>query len=266
MATGGLKANDNHQHLRPGRLEGKRIIITGAVDNIGKGAVRLFLDEGARVVIGDIDELRGRAVAAEFGADTHFLRVDLASEDEIRSFIEAGVAWLGGLDVLCQNAGIQAAGKVTEFSTEQWDRIFAINVRAQFLGAKYAVPHLRRSGKGSIVNMASIAGLKGGAGLSAYSASKGACVMLTNSLARELGRDNIRVNAICPGWVDTPFNSPAIANMGGRDVQEAAIKAGVPLGRQSTPAEIAPLYVYLASDESSFMTGQALLIDGGVHN
>jgi dihydroanticapsin dehydrogenase len=249
----------------PGRLQDKRIIITGAVDNIGRAAARLFVKEGARVVIGDINEQAGHATVAELGEATHFLPVDLAEEENIRGFIEDGVAWLGGLDALCQNAGLQDAGVVTDFDVARWDRLFAVNVRAQFLGAKYAVPHLRRAGKGSIVNMASIAGKRGGAGLTAYSASKGASVTFTNALAKELARDNIRVNAICPGWVDTPFNAPAIGFLGGPGAHARAVR-GVPLGRQAKPDEIAPLYVYLASDESSFMTGQAILIDGGVHN
>jgi NAD(P)-dependent dehydrogenase (short-subunit alcohol dehydrogenase family) len=248
-----------------GRLEGKRIIITGAVDNIGKEAARAFVREGARVVIGDINDAAGRATAAELGPATTFIHVDVTDEGSIRDLIDFGVAWLGGLDALCQNAGVQDSGAVTDFDVARWDRVFAVNIRAQFLGAKYAVPHLRKSGKGAIVNMASIAGKRGGAGLTAYSASKGASVAFTNALAKELARDSIRVNAICPGWVDTPFNDPAISFLGGKEAH-ARVVAGVPLGRQAKPAEIAPLYVYLASDESSFMTGQAILIDGGVHN
>ena len=173
---------------------------------------------------------------------------------------------LGGLDVLCQNAGVQIAGLVSEFSVEKWDAMFAVNARAQFLGAKYAIPHLRQAGGGSIVNMASGAGVRGAPGLVGYSASKGASVLFGNAMARELGAENIRVNTICPGWVDTAFNNPAIERMGGHGVQAELIKREVPLQRQAHPSEIAPLYVYLASDESSFMTGQALIIDGGVHN
>jgi dihydroanticapsin dehydrogenase len=248
------------------RLKGKRIIITGAADNIGKEAARLFVAEGARVVIGDIDSGKGEATAAELGPAAHFLRVDLGRDADIQSFIEVGVSWLGGLDVLAQNAGVQIAGAIEDATIDEWDRMFAINVRAQFIAAKHAVPHLKRAGKGTIVNMASAAGIRGDARLSGYSASTGASGLLGNALAFELGPFNIRVNTICPGWVDTPFNNPAIERMGGRAAQAALIKREVPLGRQAVPAEIAPLFVYLASDESSFMTGQAIIIDGGVRN
>jgi dihydroanticapsin dehydrogenase len=248
-----------------GRLQGKRAIFTGAVNNIGKEAARMFVAEGARVAIGDIDDAGGSRTAQELGPAVAYFHVDVADESGIRDFVAKAVGWLGGLDILCQNAGLQDSGGVVDFDVARWDRLFAVNIRGQFLGAKYAVPHLRAAGKGAIVNMASIAGKRGGAGLTGYCASKGASVAFTNALAKELAKDNIRVNAICPGWVDTPFNDPAISYMGGKEAH-ARVVAAVPLGRQAQPAEIAPLYVYLASDESSFMTGQAILIDGGVHN
>lgn len=249
-----------------GRLDKKRIIITGGVNNIGKEAVRHFVAEGAKVVIGDINEAAGRAAVAELGPSTHFVKVDVTDEASVRQLIESAVAWLGGLDVLCQNAGLQHSGAVTEFDAKRWDAIFAVNSRAHFFGAKYAIPHLRKSGKGSIINTASLAGKRGGPGLTAYSASKGAVIAFGTALAMELAGDNIRVNTICPGWVDTPFNQPAIDFMGGRAEQDNVVKRIVPLGRQAVPSEIAPLFVYLASDESSYMTAQALTIDGGVYN
>jgi NAD(P)-dependent dehydrogenase (short-subunit alcohol dehydrogenase family) len=248
------------------RLRGKRIIITGAVNNIGREAAQQFVNEGARVVVADIDVAAGHRTVEELGAGAHFIKADVTKEDEVRDLIERGVAWLGGLDVLVQNAGLQHSGFVTDFDASKWDALFAVNARGHFFGAKYAIPHLRKSGKGSIINTSSLAGKRGGPGLTAYSASKGAVIAFSTALAMELAKDNIRVNTICPGWVDTPFNQPAINLMGGRTSQEAVVKSIVPLGRQAIPSEIAPLFVYLASDESSYMTAQAITIDGGVHN
>lgn len=248
------------------RLAGKRIILTGGVNNIGLEAVRAFLNEGAKVVVGDINEARGEQISAELGENMHFVTVDVTSENSVASFIEKGVDWLGGLDGLCQNAGLQRSGAVTEFDAGDWDALFAVNSRAHFFGAKHAVPHLRKAGKGSIVNTASLAGQRGGAGMTAYSASKGSVIAFGTALAMELAPDNIRVNTICPGWVDTAFNQPAIDFMGGRSKQNDVVKAIVPLGRQGVPEEMAPLFVYLVSDESAYMTAQAITIDGGVYN
>jgi dihydroanticapsin dehydrogenase len=140
-----------------------------------------------------------------------------------------------------------------------------VNPRSCFLGAKYGLPFLVQRGGGVIVNVASLAGLKGGPGMTAYSASKGAIIAFTKALAAELAPANIRVNAMCPGWIDTPFNQPAIDFMGGREVQDRVVEQIVPLGRQGVPEEIATGMLFLASDASSYMTGQALVIDGGVY-
>lgn len=246
------------------RLQGKRIIITGAVNNIGKEAAVSFLREGATVVIGDIDAAAGVATAKELGC--HFVQVDVTNEGSVKAFIEQSVLKLGGLDVLAQNAGLQRSGKVEDFNANDWDALFAVNSRAHFFGAKYAIPHLRKSGKGSIINTSSLAGQRGGSGMTGYSASKGAVIAFSTALAMELAPDNIRVNTICPGWVDTAFNKPAIDFMGGRNTQEEVVRSIVPLRRQAQSSEIAPMFVYLASDESSYMTAQAITIDGGVYN
>ncbi len=249
-----------------GRLTGKRVIFTGAVENIGGESAKLFVAEGAKVVIADLNEAKGQAAAKALGANAHFIKTDVTDEASVRALVENGVAWLGGLDVLCQNAGLQYASPIEEFDLARWNKMFAVNVTGIFLGIKYAAPHLRKSGKGAVVNMASLAGKRGAPGVAAYSASKGAVVAFGTALALELAKDNIRVNTICPGWVDTAFNQAAIDFMGGRANQDKFVKQIVPLGRQGTASEIAPLYVYLASDESSYMTGQAIVIDGGVYN
>jgi NAD(P)-dependent dehydrogenase (short-subunit alcohol dehydrogenase family) len=250
------------------QLQGKRAIVTGAATGIGAVTARLFAQEGAGVVVADVNEDAGRRTVEEIrdgGGTAHFVRTDVTRESDVEALLENGAEALGGLDVLFNNAGAQRSGPITEFDQEQWDLLMAVNPRSCFFGVKHAVPLLRQSGGGSIINMASLAAVKGGAGLTAYSASKGAIVAFTKALAAELAPDNIRVNAVCPGWIDTPFNQPAIDFMGGRAEQDRIVKQIVPLGRQGTPEEIAPIVVYLASDGSSYMTGQALVVDGGVY-
>lgn len=247
-----------------GRVEGKRIVFTGAVSNIGRAAVEALIAEGARVVVGDINAEAGRHLEAALGNRVHFVQCDVTNEVSIKALIEEGVAWLGGLDGLCQNAGVQYAGLVADFSVEQWDRTFLVNVRSQFLGAKYATPHLRAAGGGSIINTASTAGRRGGPGSTAYAASKGAVITYSATLAVELAPYGIRVNAICPGWVDTAFNQAVIDLMGGREAQRQSVETFVPLKRQGTPSDVAPMFVYLISDESAYVTAQSIMIDGGL--
>jgi dihydroanticapsin dehydrogenase len=240
------------------RLAGKRILITGAADNIGRACVEHFLREGARVVIADIDVGRATTTAKELGAG--FVQVDVTNEASIIAMVDAATTELGGLDALCQLAAIQIVGPLETLSVEQWDRCFAVNARSQFLGAKHAIPALRESGRGSIVNFSSQAARSGGG---VYGATKSAIISISRTLARELARDNIRVNAVLPGWVDTPFNNPIIELMGGKERHAEVVARSVPLGRQATPDEIAPMVVYLVSDESSYVTGQAISVDGG---
>jgi NAD(P)-dependent dehydrogenase (short-subunit alcohol dehydrogenase family) len=248
------------------RLEGKLAVITGAATGIGRATARLFVDEGARVVIADINETDGRRTVDELGAGeaASFLRADVSRAAEMEALMNDAADAMGGIDVIVNNAGVQRSGAVTEFDESDWDALMRVNPKSCFFGAKYGVPHLRRRGGGSIVNTASIAGLKGGPGMTAYSASKGAIVAFTKALAAELATDGIRVNSVCPGWIDTPFNQPAIDFMGGREKQETLVQASVPLGVQGTPEQVASGIAFLASDSSSYITGQTLVIDGGL--
>jgi NAD(P)-dependent dehydrogenase (short-subunit alcohol dehydrogenase family) len=248
------------------RLEGKLAVITGAATGIGRATARLFVDEGARVVIADINETDGRRTVDELeaGEAASFLRADVSRAAEMEALMNDAADAMGGIDVIVNNAGVQRSGAVTEFDESDWDALMRVNPKSCFFGAKYGVPHLRRRGGGSIVNTASIAGLKGGPGMTAYSASKGAIVAFTKALAAELAADGIRVNSVCPGWIDTPFNQPAIDFMGGREKQQALVRSSVPLGLQGTPEQVAPGIAFLASDSSSYITGQTLVIDGGL--
>jgi NAD(P)-dependent dehydrogenase (short-subunit alcohol dehydrogenase family) len=250
------------------QLSGKLAVITGAATGIGRATALLFAQEGATVAIGDINEAGGRQTAADIeaaGGRASFVGCDVTEATAVEVLMRSAAETMGGIDVIINNAGAQRSGRVTEFAEEEWDLLMQVNPRSCFLGVKYGVPYLRQRGGGVIVNVASLAGLKGGPGMTAYSASKGAIVAFTKALAPELAPDGIRVNAMCPGWIDTPFNQPAIDFMGGRAAQDQVVQQIVPMGRQGTPEEIASGMLFLASDASSYMTGQALVIDGGVY-
>ena len=249
------------------QLVGKRVVMTGGAANIGRATAILLARHGASVVIGDLDA-KGAAETVDMikrdGGEASFVETDVSSEDAVKNLVDVAAERLGGLDMGFFNAGLQRSGAVTDFPVQEWDALFQVNPRHCFLGAKHLTPHLRASGGGVIVFTASLAAVKGGPGMTAYSASKGAIVGFGRALAAELAPDRIRVNTICPGWIDTPFNQPAINFMGGREAQERAVAQVVPLGRQGTPDEIATSVLYLASDASSYMTGQVLIVDGGV--
>lgn len=251
-----------------GRLSDKRIIISGAVGGIGLASAQAFVEEGARVVIFDTDEPRGDEAIERLDAmatgRSSFIVCDVSQEAAVRASIEEAVSWLGGLDALVQHAGIQRAGLVETFSVADWDALMEVNARSVFLGAKHALPFLREAENGSIVNTASTAGIRGGTGMTAYSASKGAIIAFTKALAIEYAEHGIRVNSVCPGVIDTPFNEPNIAVLGGRDVQDRLVEATVPLRRRGLPHEVAPIFVYLVSDESSYVTAQHFVVDGGM--
>jgi dihydroanticapsin dehydrogenase len=248
------------------QLQDKVAIITGAATGIGRATALLFAKEGASVVVADINEDDAHRTVADIedkGGSARFVQTDVSEAEDVQALMERSAEEMDGIDVIVNNAGAQRSGAVTEFEESEWDLLMRVNPRSCFLGAKYGVPYLRERGGGSIVNVSSLAGLKGGPGMTAYSASKGAIIAFTRALAEELAPDNIRANSVCPGWIDTPFNEPAIEFMGGRAQQEEMVQQTVPLKRQGTSEEIAPGILYLASDASSYVTGQELIIDGG---
>jgi NAD(P)-dependent dehydrogenase (short-subunit alcohol dehydrogenase family) len=249
------------------RLAGKVALITGAGAGIGRASVLLFCREGARVAAVDRDSATGEETAALVraeGGEVLFLRADVTSASEIAAAIDATVERFGSLDILFNNAGIVPGGTVEQIEEEAWDQTMAVNLKSVYLGCRHAIPQMRRQGGGVIVNTASVAGLVGVKDRAAYSASKMGVIGLTRSIALDYVGEKIRANCICPGTVDTPSLQGRIAAAGDVETARAAFIARQPMGRLGTAEEIAALALYLASDESAYMTGSAIVIDGGL--
>ena len=248
------------------RLVGRTSLITGAGHGQGAAAARLFASEGAAVAVADIRGDHAAGVVDEIesaGGRALAVTADVADEADVERMVSETVAAFGGLQILYNNAAIMIAGTVEDLDLEGWKRQFEVNVTAQFLCSKHAMPHLKRDG-GAIINTASTAGIVGEAGMAGYCATKGAVVNLTRAMALDYARGGVRVNCICPGWIETGFNDPVIAVMGGDDAVTAAIDAYVPMGRQGVAEEIAEVALFLASDASSLMTGAIVAADAGL--
>ena len=243
-----------------GRLDGKVALISGAAKGMGESHARVFVTEGAKVVIADVLDDRGRALADELGEAACFQHLDVRSEDEWPVAVQRAVDQFGSLDVLVNNAGIIRTGTIEKATLESYMNVFEVNQLGVFLGMRAAVPAMRAAGGGSIVNISSESGMVGKGGLLAYSATKWAVRGMTKSAARDLGRYGIRVNSVHPGGVLTDFvRSPELAT-----VDPAAVYGNQPIPRPARRREITPLIVYLASDESSYATGSEFVIDGGM--
>jgi NAD(P)-dependent dehydrogenase (short-subunit alcohol dehydrogenase family) len=251
-----------------GRLDGKVAVITGAASGIGAAAARLFAAEGAAVAVVDRDgDGAGRVVETLEGPKGVALAADVTDPEAVREAVDRAVSTLGRLDVVYNNAGVVAGfGPIAGLSPADLDVCLSVNVAGTVFCTQAALPHLRAAGGGSIVNQSSVAALVGLPQLAAYCASKGALLALTRSLAAELAADGIRVNAICAGTVDTPMARPLLELRGQGDAGHGARVTAerYPLGRIGTPEDIARAALFLASDESSFMTGSVITADGGM--
>ena len=245
------------------RLEGKVALISGGARGQGAVEARMFAEEGASVVIGDILDEQGRQTEAELqelGYNVTFVHLDVTSESDWDAAVHAAIGTYGKLDILLNNAGILIRKNIEETTEEDWDRIFSINAKGVFLGTKAAIPAMRENGGGSIINISSTAGLVGSPnGSASYTATKGAVRLFTKSTAIQHAREGIRCNSIHPGPIETDMIADTL-----NDPANLALRMQrLPLGRVGKPSEIAYGAIYLASDESSFVTGSELVIDGG---
>ncbi len=244
------------------RLSNKVALITGAARGQGAAEAKLFADEGASVVLADVLDPKGERLTAELNRSGSaeralYVHLDVSKADEWEQAVAAASRKFGGLDILVNNAGILSLAGVEQTSEEEWDRVIGVNQKGVWLGMKAAAPAMRKRGGGSIINISSIYGLIGSGGSAAYHASKGAVRLLTKTAALELAGDNIRVNSVHPGVIDTPMVEAIDREL------RAGIGSVVPLRREGRPEEIAFGVLFLASDESSYMTGSELVIDGG---
>jgi NAD(P)-dependent dehydrogenase (short-subunit alcohol dehydrogenase family) len=249
-----------------GALRGKVALVTGAASGIGRATALLFAREGAAVTLVDINEAAGQQVSREIvagGGRAIFESADVTRAEDCRRAVERTREEFGALHILFNNAGIVRRASVLELTEEDWDRVMAVNVKSVFLLSKLAIPLMAESGGGSIINTASGWGIAPGPRAAAYCASKGAVVLLTKAMALDHGPQKIRVNCICPGDTDTPMLRSEAQQLGEPAERFLAEAARRPLGRVGTAEEIAEAVLYLASDASAFVTGTALIVDGG---
>jgi len=248
------------------RLPDKVALITGSGSGIGRAMAQVFSKEGARVIVADYSEEGGQGtvdLVKAAGGEATFALVDVTDAGSVQRMAEAAMAVYGRVDILCNNAGVGSTDTVINTDEATWDRVFAVDVKGVFLCSKYMLPHMIAVGKGVVLNTASVAGLTGLVNRAAYCAAKGAVVTLTKAMALDHVGQGIRVNCICPGTVDTPWVAGLMNQSADPEATRQALVARFPMGRLAEAEEIAMGALYLVSDESAYMTGSALVIDGG---
>ncbi len=248
------------------RVEGKVALVTGGASGIGRACVRLLAAEGAKIVVTDINARGGRAVAAQLGEDALFVEHDVTDADIWQAAVEQAIAVYDGLHILVQSAGIAMNASVEDTSLDDWRRIHAVDLDGVFLGCKTAIPAMRDSGGGSIVNISSVSGIIAGHNLAAYNSAKAGVRLLSKSVALHCARTGagIRCNSVHPSFIDTPMLAPVLEHVGNNAAGRDKLARQVPLGRIGEADDVAYAVLYLASEESKFVTGAELVIDGGI--
>ena len=244
------------------RFQGKSVIVTGGASGIGAATVKLFIDEGASVIIADTNS-EGQSLAEELNQHDQratFVQTDVSKADQTEHLVEETLRHHGRLDILHNNAGVLVVGNVTTISEADWDRSININLKSVYLVSKYAIPAMQKAGSGVIINTSSTAGISGGGGYSVYSASKAGIILLTQCMALDFAEQNIRVNAVCPGPTATPM---ILASTEDKQRTLNRWADELPIGRAGQPEDIAKAVAYLASEDAEFVTGTAFVVDGG---
>lgn len=253
--------------MRPLEFEGKTAIITGAGRGIGEGIAEAFAEEGANVVIAEIDPVTGGEVEHRLtrnGVKAMFVQTDVSKQDSVENMVRQTVTRFGAVHALCNNAAVEVAKDFREMEMEEWDRILAVNLRSIYLCTRAILTHFIAAGGGSVVNISSVQALASTGRVAAYTAAKGGMLSVTRDLAQDFGRFNIRVNAICPGCIDTPMQDRALARLPNPERAMADLCDSIPMKRTGKPKEIAEAVLFLSSPRASYITGATLVVDGGL--